>query len=121
MRGMPRATDVPWVQPGLAAGPDENSQAAYYWLAATKALARLRRQVFLTILSRAEVGATPHEIAMEAGLDIVTVRARCTELQQSGWLRRKGKRLTPSGRQSHVYMAEKAPPGGWIRTEESDA
>ena len=94
---------------GLAAGSDENSRAAFDKLEKPKKLTGMRLRVYKSIQYGwfRDHGATPHEVADYLQIDIVTVRARITELYNDGYIKRlNSKRKTPSGNLAHVYVVK---------------
>jgi hypothetical protein len=92
---------------GLAAGSDENSRAAFDKLEKPKKLTGMRLAVYECIewYGKGFPGMTPHDIALDLKMDIVTVRARITELYNDGYIKRlNSKRKTPSGNMAYVYV-----------------
>jgi hypothetical protein len=107
---------------GLAAGSDENSRAAFDKLEKSKndsdrlpskltgmrlriyeEISRYGKDVFLW--GRGPDGLMPHELARRLDIDIVTVRARITELFNDRYIERLDfKRKTPSGNTAYVYV-----------------
>jgi DNA-binding transcriptional ArsR family regulator len=91
---------------GLAAGSDPNSRAAFDKLEKSKKLTGMRLAIYEALSAWGEM--SPHEVARFLDLDIVTVRARITELFNDRYIKRLDfKRKTPSGNMAYVYVVKK--------------
>jgi predicted transcriptional regulator len=85
--------------PGHKGG--ETSRAAAEAVAATAP--DVRRQVMAAIVARP---STPEEIASAIGVDLYTVRPRCSELKAAGLIEDSGsRRATKAGKRAIVWRA----------------
>jgi DNA-binding transcriptional ArsR family regulator len=98
---------------GLAAGSDPNSRAAFDKLEKSKndsdrlpsKLTGMRLAIYEALSAWGEM--SPHELARRLDIDIVTVRARITELFNDRYIKRLDfKRKTPSGNTAYVYVVK---------------
>lgn len=78
-------------------------------------LTGIRAQVFDYIAGRARQGATGQEIADGLGILSLTVKPRCTELRDAGYIRDSGEmRKNSNGRNETVWVAViPCPVGPW--------